>query len=147
MEPTVEVAAGLETTVTDPFVVRRGARLEGVIRPVRWIGAGVSGAAYPALGTFDWTAATQVLVETNQVAPDLSRILGQGLAFTEITPLSGSDDRFGWAFRLTIGGGAVATLDDLEMISATGDPEHERNRSEVHPAWAYGLSAESTIDR
>lgn len=140
-----ELAVGLESTINDPFVVRRGARGSFTLRPVRWLGATALVGGYPNLGSADLTGATRALIDLNLARPDVSRVMGLGTVAAELTPLS-MQGEVGWALRLRVGGGAVYTVDDLELTGHAGTPA-ELFRKELHPQWSWDVASEATLER
>ena len=139
----IEVFAGLETTVNDPLLVRRGAHLGGAVRPLPWAGVVATVGAYPSLGTTDWTPLTRVLVEQNQIVPDLSRLVSQGAVFAELTPIRTRSEPVSAALHLGLGAGYAYTVDDLEMVQLEGSPIAERHERELHPTVAWSVSADA----
>ncbi|MCA9494478.1 MAG: hypothetical protein KC621_31340 [Myxococcales bacterium] len=140
-----ELAVGLESTINDPFVVRRGARGSFTVRPLRWLGATAIVGGYPNLGSADLTGATRALIDLNLVTPDVSRVIGLATVAGEVTPLSLQGD-VGWALRLRVGGGAVYTVDDLELTGHQ-TPAGVAFEKEFHPQWSWEVATEATLDR
>ncbi|MCB9689492.1 MAG: hypothetical protein H6738_22285 [Alphaproteobacteria bacterium] len=140
-----ELAVGLESTINDPFVVRRGGRASFTVRPIRWVGVGAIVGGYPDLGAGDLTGATRALIQLNLVTPDVSRVIGLGTVVGEVTPLS-MQGEVGWALHLRVGGGTVYTVDDLEL---TGNDSSAALafQKQFHPQWSWELAADATLDR
>jgi hypothetical protein len=140
-ETELALQLGLETTVSDPVLVRRGARLGGIVRPERWWGVGVWVGAYPAMGRLDWTVTTRELVDQDRdVAPNLSRVLARGDVGAELTPLRASTERATTALRLLVALGASYTVDDLSFVAAQDEPAQA---GEWSPTMSWGGAVET----
>jgi hypothetical protein len=135
------VQLGLESTVTDAVLVRRGARLGGLLRPGPWWGVGAWVGGYPPLGRLDWTATTRDLLDHNPgVAPNMSRVLARGDVGAELSPLRASTERASTALRLQLALGASYTVDDLSYVSEQEEPEQV---GEWSPTMSWGASVDT----
>src|SRR5262245_5589158 len=124
LSPEVALQLGLETTVNDSVLVRRGARLGVLVRPVPWAGLGRWASGYPHLGRLDWTATTRQLIDKNlDVAPNLSRVVARADLGFECSPLRTSQDGVGTALRLLATAGASYTVDDLTYVAVGNAPD------------------------
>jgi hypothetical protein len=137
----LEASAGLEITVNDPFLVRRGARLGDAVRPLPWVGATLAAGLYPNLQERDYTETTRGLVEQNQVMPDLSRIVGQYTLLAEITPVRTRSAPIGGALRLGVGAALLQTVDDYAILQR--EDEHRPDERQLHPGFAWSLAADA----
>lgn len=138
----LEAYAGLEVTVNDPFLVRRGLRAGVAARPVPWGGATLSAAAYPDLGALDYTATTRVMIAENEVAPDLSRIVGQYTLLGELTPIRTDSAPIAGALRFGVGAALVDTVDDLEVLPSAMDTD-PRDERQLHLGFAWSMAADA----
>lgn len=97
----------------------------------------------PDLGDLDLKAVTKEIINNNGVTPDISKINFYSTVNLQYSPIYGklaSGDSRIIAFDLfgLFGTGVVNTLDDLEALQKTGDPEAEITANQFHPALSYG---------
>lgn len=141
---TLGVSLGYEQNVNDPFLVRRGLRLDLDLDVGRWWGLSLSGGAYTQLA--DITATGQGLIDDG-VAPDLSRIRQRGTLNARFIPLRGQSGALRTSLALFGGGGVVHTVDDLVLIDATEDPAAVRTANQLHPTYTFGISGDIRGER
>jgi hypothetical protein len=140
---TLEGFAGLDTTMNDPFLVRRGARIGGAWRPLPALGFSAAVAAYPNLGQTDLRGAARTLMDQNELVPSISRVMQTGMLGVEATPIRTVFERTETALRFGLGGGGVRTVDDLALSNIENAPEANADRDEILPAWTWSISAET----
>jgi hypothetical protein len=128
-------AAGAETVLNDPFVVRRGLRATvGVDLGAAFTVLG-SASLVPVLGDGDLTELSRRLLEDN-ISADITRVTDDTRAALVAWPLSRT--RVDWHTRLGIeaGGAALWTVDDTTLAPGVGFVR------QIHPAAVLGLVGE-----
>jgi hypothetical protein len=141
-DATIGVHVGPETTLNDPFLVRRGFRLGVELQPIRLLGVEWSAAGYPSLGQADWAYITKQLVNENQVTPDLSPITWRTQASLTLVPIhQWLSPTVQSSLRISAGGGIVHTEDDLD---ATQDSSQiaQAVQQQNHAQFVAGIAAD-----
>ena len=136
----LQASLGLETTIHDAFVVRRGARLGAGIETSPGITLTATGAIYPILGDLDETSLQRTLVDDFGITADLSRIAGHagvGLRLGLLHHVA-SDGTHG-GLDLEAGLGGVYTVDELFDEDTVA---LQVTRRQVHPSLDWVLAAE-----
>lgn len=132
-----DVSVGTELMTNEAFLNLVGARLGATVRPLPWLGAGLSVAGYPVhLST---TRLEQV--ETLGLVPDLSPMQASTTLTGLVRFARGSAGPIDGALDLVVGGGGVRTVDDCEAILAEDDPSCLATQDQIHLVSIVGLAA------
>lgn len=136
----IAVLVGLESTIGEVALIRRGGRVSALGRGLHWpwLGGGLWVAGYPALGEADWTPATRELGARGAL-PDLSRVVARGEGMLEVTPLRASNGWAATALRLTLGLGVLYSVDDPLPLPA----DQQGDLRELSPAWSWGVAVDT----
>lgn len=128
--------------VNDPFIARRFVQAHGTLALAPRISTELAVGVAPRSDTGDWTALSHQMVEENGVAPDLSRIMQSLTLVARIDPVALESGRGRTRMGMTVGAGAVRTVDDLEALQRVGDDRAESTQVQVHPAGVVGIVGE-----
>jgi len=138
----VATLAGIELVANDPFVSRRGPTLAVEIRPVPYLGFSVMGGVYPNFGQLDWTPLMTEILEENQIAPDISRIMSRQRAAAHWFPVNTELGELVSSVGLFVGGGLMHTRDDLEVLHEEETRRFVDSEKQAHGSFSWGLTAE-----
>jgi outer membrane beta-barrel protein len=103
----------------------------------------LQGSFSPNFKQGDHKAITRQIVNSNQVAPEISRMMYHVTANFNFSPFYGKVATIGRSAIIfdiygTAGAGIVGTEDDLEIVDATDDPLALATHRQVHPAITFG---------
>lgn len=115
-------------------------------------GVELQGGFSPDLNRGDWKPVTTQLVDENQVAPEISRMVGHAIANLHFSPLYGKVATVGnTAINFDIygmaGTGIVYTVDDLDVVQLVGEPLAEATARQIHPAISLGAGLRIAFNR
>jgi hypothetical protein len=136
----VLATVGAEALTNDPFLHTRGVTSSIEVEPNPLVRLGLSGAWYPSLdATADWKPLTTQLVETNHIAPDLSRVIARVQVAVRVQPLRIGLGHLAACTGFGVGGGFALTRDD---VVDEYDPYTPATIDQRHPTVTWGLSSE-----
>lgn len=134
-----EVAPHAGAVTNDPFLHRRFLGASAAYHVTEVFAVEVQADFAPDLGEADWKPVTRQLISENNVAPDLSRMIGIGSVSFAFAPIYGKlavrDSIIGFDLFGTAGAGIAATQDDLGFLE--GDL-YSTTANQVHPTTNFG---------
>jgi len=132
----LEIGVGGGGITNDPFLRRGGVSWRVGIHLFELLAVDLRWLLMPGRGEGDLKDLTSYLTATNEVTPDISRVL---FAFTPgilFTPLHVEDWGVGALdFSLFVGGGILRTEEDEELVMPT-----EEYAVQIHPAFSFGMN-------
>jgi hypothetical protein len=138
----VDLAVGPDVAVNDPLKATIGLRLDADFGLSRWIAVGVSGGAYPALGSLNRSDLYRASIADFGRTPDLSDPRWRAAVTLQITPVHNELPHGGQSdVRALVGPAVVGTTDDLRAMGLGQSPDAVATRNQAHPALVYGLSS------
>jgi len=138
-----ELSPHVGFVTNDPFVNRYLLGVAFAYHFTEILGLEVAGTFSPNLGDADRKAITNQIIESNGVTPDISKIQLYAEGNLEFSPIYGkialgNDRIIGFDIFGVFGTGAVNTLDDLDALQKTDDPEAQATANQWHPSLNYG---------
>lgn len=133
----VDLGVGAELLANEPFLNPVGARGAVTLRPLPWLGAGLSLAGYPVRIP---TAQLDRLA-TLGLVPDVAPVRATGSVTAQARFARLDGERLHGSLDLVVGVAGVWSVDDCEAILAADDPVCLATQSQVHPAGVVGLAA------
>lgn len=133
----VDVGLGTELVANEPFLNPIGMRGSVTLRPLPWLGAGLSLAGYP------------LRVETTRldvvagfgIMPDVAPIAGTGSFVGTVRFARGPIGTFDGAIDLVVGIGGVYTIDDCVALQMANESVCINTQHQLHAASVIGLNA------
>jgi outer membrane beta-barrel protein len=127
----------------DPFIRRILFGAAFAYHPTEVLGIEVQGAYAPNFGRGDWKNVTKQIFDSNELSPQISRMIATGTVNFTFSPLYGKVATLGrntiiFDIYGVLGAGFVFTQDDLELLEGVGDPKAEATANQVHPAITFG---------
>lgn len=141
-ELSVVVESGTPSSYVDGYAQPRlGAGLAAAWQAAPAFAIEVRGDLWPYRSRPGWDGITSH--DVDRIRPSSSQLVGAGTAWARFSPvrgeLSGRERKIPFSLDLAAGTGVACTIDDLDRLEATGDPQAEATRKQVLPT--AGISA------
>jgi hypothetical protein len=133
----VDVGLGSELVANEPFLNPVGMRGSVTLRPLPWLGAGLSLAGYPLRVQ---TTRHDVIAGFG-IVPDVAPIVGTGSFVGTVRFARGPIGTFDGAIDLVVGVGGVYSVDDCVALQMESAPVCLGTQRQLHPASIIGLNA------
>ncbi|MEQ1564957.1 MAG: outer membrane beta-barrel domain-containing protein [Myxococcota bacterium] len=138
-----ELSPALGFVTNDPFINRYLGSVAFAYHATEVFALEGSFTFSPNLGTADYKAVTEQIINENGVTPDISKIQLYGNVNFQFSPIYGKialghSRIIGFDIFGVFGTGAVQTLDDLEALGKTTDARAIATQSQWHPSLTYG---------